>query len=174
MNFMNDYKLSIRLASIEEAPVVLNLWKGSAEWLQTINIDQWKPEEFNIEHVLKFMNDGSNVYVATIENEIVGTYLITWQDPFIWKELDNSESGYIHKLAVNRNFKGKGIGLELLRSAEEQIRSKGKRYVRLDCMADNTRLNQYYRDAGFIFVRRLDLEDWSANLYEKTLGVLVL
>ena len=168
MDFEENQKINIRPASRDDAPIILNLWKGSAEWLQSNDIDQWNPEEFNLERVLKFMNRESDIYLASIDNEIVGTYLITWQDPFIWKELDNSESGYIHKLAVNRNFKGKGIGLQLLRSAEEQIKGKGKRYVRLDCMADNIRLNQYYKDAGFQFVRRIEMNNWSAHLYEKT------
>ncbi|MGI2297964.1 GNAT family N-acetyltransferase [Paenibacillus sp. GXUN7292] len=166
MDFENQ-ELIITHATIDDAPIILSLWKGSAEWLQSNNIKQWNPEAFSLEQVLKFVNDGSDVYLATIDNEIAGTYLITWQDPFIWKELDNSDAGYIHKFAVNRKFKGKGIGSKLLRSAEEQIRDKGKKYIRLDCMADNNRLNQYYRDAGYQFVRRLDSEGWSAHLYEK-------
>jgi ribosomal protein S18 acetylase RimI-like enzyme len=162
-----DQLLLIRSASLADAPIVLNLWQSSAKWLQSRGIDQWNPEKFTLESVLEFLKNGSDVYLAEINNEFVGTYLITWTDPFIWRELDNSESGYIHRLAVNRQFIGKGIGLKLLRSAEEQIRIKGKKYIRLDCMADNKRLNQYYRDSGYQYIRRIDGEGWSAHLYEK-------
>ncbi|GAA0133994.1 hypothetical protein YSY43_08340 [Paenibacillus sp. YSY-4.3] len=98
---------------------------------------------------------------------MVGTYILTWSDPFIWQELDNAESGYIHRFAVHREYRGLDIGKYLLESAEQQIRLKGKSWIRLDCMAENPRLNQYYRDYGFQYIRRIDGEGWSANLYEK-------
>lgn len=66
---------------------------------------KWRPEYFNLEQVLEFMNDGSDVYLAEWNNEIVGTYILTWSDPFIWQELDNLESGYIHRFAVNRKYR---------------------------------------------------------------------
>ncbi|WP_230873622.1 GNAT family N-acetyltransferase [Paenibacillus woosongensis] len=113
------------------------------------------------------MNDGSDVYLAEWNNEIVGTYTLTWSDPLIWQELDNLESGYIHRFAVNRKYRGLDIGKYLLKSAEQQIRIKGKKWIRLDCMAENPRLNQYYGDYGFQYIRRIDGEGWSANLYEK-------
>jgi ribosomal protein S18 acetylase RimI-like enzyme len=159
--------LTIRIASLDEVPIVLDLWKSSGKWLQSEGIDQWNPDRFTLEDVLSYFNNGSIIYLAELDNEIVGTYLITWSDPFIWKELDNTEAGYIHRLAVYRRFKGTGIGLMLLKSAEKQIKLKGKNFIRLDCMADNVRLNQYYRDAGYEYIRRVDGIGWSANLYEK-------
>jgi len=162
-----ENQLSIRPALIEEAPIVLSLWQMSAIWLNSKSIYQWRPENFHLEQVIGFMSNGSDVYLAESNNEIVGTYMIMWSDPSIWEELDNDESGYIHKFAVNRDHKGRGIGNYLLKSAEEQIKQKGKSLIRLDCMADNKRLNQYYVDYGFNFVKRADREGWSANLYEK-------
>lgn len=162
-----ETELMIRLALPKEAPIILNLWQESARWLNSKEIYQWRPEYFNSEQVIEFMNDGSEVYLAEMNNQVVGTYTLTWSDPLIWKELDNPDSGYIHRFAVNRDFKGQNIGLLLLKSAEENIRHKGKTLIRLDCMADNLRLNQYYKDYGFQYIRRVELGSWSASLYEK-------
>lgn len=161
--------LRTRLASPEEAETVLSLWLGSARWLNAKGINQWRPEYFNLKQVLDFMDDGSDVYLAELRGEIVGTYVLTWSDPVIWQELDTTDAGYIHRFAVERNHRARGIGSSLLQSAEAQIYQKGKRYARLDCMADNPRLNQYYRSHGFQWVRRMELDknNWSANLYEK-------
>ncbi|WP_211748659.1 GNAT family N-acetyltransferase [Paenibacillus sp. Marseille-Q4541] len=162
-----ETQLFIRSASLEEAPIVLSLWQKSAIWLNSKGIFQWRPENFHIDQVIEFMTNGSDVYLAEINNEIVGTYILTWSDPFIWQELDNKDSGYIHRFAVNRDFQAKGIGKYLLKSAEVQIKQKGKTLIRLDCMADNVRLNRYYQEIGFEYVRRMNGEGWSANLYEK-------
>ncbi len=113
------------------------------------------------------MTNGSHVYLAELDNAIVGTYILTWSDPFIWNELDSSDAGYIHRLAVTRDYQGQGIGDILLRSAEAHIKQNGKTKTRLDCMAENARLNQYYIDQGFKYIRRIDGQGWSANLYEK-------
>lgn len=163
-------QIIVRPALSEEAEIVVGLWQSSARWLNSKGIYQWRPEYFELEQVFEFMNEGSDVYLAELNNEIVGTYILTWSDPLIWKELDNPDSGYIHRFAVNRDFQGLGVGSQLLQTAEQQIKQKGKTLVRLDCMADNARLNQYYRDYGFIFIRRVEFEKngWSANLYEKT------
>ncbi|WP_337100027.1 GNAT family N-acetyltransferase [Paenibacillus sp. YIM B09110] len=162
-----DTDVVIREAMHEDAETILNLWQSSARWLLANGIKQWRPEYFHLEQVIEFMNDGSNMYLAELNGVPVGTYVITWSDPYIWQELDSTDAGYIHRFAVNRDYKGSGIGSCLIRSAEEQIRQSGKSLVRLDCMAANPRLNQYYRDLGFKYVRRLDSEGWSANLYEK-------
>ncbi|WP_422657571.1 GNAT family N-acetyltransferase [Paenibacillus sp. EC2-1] len=159
--------LNIRPALLDEAAVVLELWQKSAKWLNSKGIYQWRPEYFDLGQVQEFMTNGSNVYLAELDNEIVGTYVITWSDPLIWKELDSLDAGYIHRFAVNRDYQGQGIGRVLLRSTEIHIKQNGKTLIRLDCMADNSRLNQYYTDFGFEYIRRIDGQGWSANLYEK-------
>lgn len=159
--------LIIRPARGDEASAVLNLWQMSARWLNAKGIYQWRPEYFQIEKVMRFLNDGSEVYLAELDSQYVGTYVITWSDPHIWREMDCSEAGYIHKFAVNRDYQGLGIGSLLLKSAEKQIKQQGKTLIRLDCMADNARLNQYYQEHGYNLVRRMNGDGWSANLYEK-------
>ncbi|NBC69532.1 GNAT family N-acetyltransferase [Paenibacillus sacheonensis] len=139
----------------------------SARWLNAKGIFQWRPEYFHLDQVTEFMADGAHVYLAYWNDAVVGTYTITWSDPLIWKELDSPDAGYIHRFAVHRDYEGQGLGGHLLHAAEEQIRQEGKTLVRLDCMADNARLNQYYREMGYAYIRRLDAADWSASLYEK-------
>jgi Acetyltransferases len=161
-----DRELRIRPASPEDARDVLAIWMSAAEWLRDRGIDQWNPSQFSLEAAAAAIRN-SEVYLAELGHEAAGTYLLAWSDVLIWKELDNAESGYIHRLAVRRDLKGMGLGLRLLRHAERQIAGRGKRFIRLDCMADNERLNRYYRDAGYTRVGRSDGDGWSANLYEK-------
>jgi len=163
---MDVRMLRVRRATPDDARDVLAIWLNAAEWLQARGIDQWNPERFTPEGAEAAVRE-SEVYLAESGGEVAGTYLLAWSDPYIWKELDNAESGYIHRLAVRRDLKGMGLGLRLLRHAERQIAGRGKRLIRLDCMADNKRLNRYYLDAGYAFVRRHVDDGWSANLYEK-------
>ncbi|MCY9698207.1 GNAT family N-acetyltransferase, partial [Paenibacillus alginolyticus] len=60
-------------------------------------------------------------------------------------------------------------GQLLLKWAENYIKNKGRTRIRLDCMAENDRLNQYYLDSGFQHIRLLHWDNgWKINLYEKS------
>lgn len=166
-----DRELRIRPANPEDARDVLAIWTNAAEWQRARGIDQWNPAQFSLEGAAAAIRD-AEVYLAELGHDPVGTYLIVWSDSLIWKERDNAESGYIHKLAVRRDLNGMGIGLRLLAHAERQIAGRGKRFIRLDCMADNERLNRYYLGAGYTLVGRSDGDGWSANLYEKQAGTV--
>lgn len=158
--------LDIQPASVEDGPIILDLWRQSAKWLQSKGIKQWNPDNFKIEQIAEWLEKGANIYLARLDSEVVGTLLIIWTDPLVWDELNDQDSGYIHRFAVSRQHTGYGIGKLLMDWAENQIRLKGKK-IRLDCMADNIRLNQYYQSRGYRLVRGKKWEHFSANLYEK-------
>lgn len=162
----------IRKAVPDDAPRMLELWKRLGEWLRERGIDMWRPERFSLDEIQAFFKDGADLYLAEMDGSLAGTYVIMWSDPSIWGESDSTAAGYIHRLAVDRRYRGRGIGSRLLRDAEDRIRQNGKTVARLDCMADNERLNRYYRDHGYQFVRRVDAGSWSANLYEKRLACI--
>jgi len=147
---------------------VHGLWTEAADWMKARGINQWIPEQLTREAV-EYCYENSRMFLAKSDGETVGTFFIVWSDPYIWGELDNSCSGYLHRLVVPRRYAGTGLGIELLRLAEQYIRNSGKTHFRLDCMADNEKLNAFYRNAGFAFKGRVDGDGWSASLYEKSL-----
>jgi GNAT superfamily N-acetyltransferase len=73
-------------------------------------------------------------------------------------------------LRVLRAYAGRGIGRAILRWAEDQVTSRDRIYLRLDCLADNAKLRAYYEDAGFLHIGEKTWEDalsWRSSLYEK-------
>lgn len=158
--------IHVRQARREESPIILELWQSSARWLQSKGIHQWEPEYFSLEQAIEWFDSGAEVYVAESNNEIVGTIIINWSDSFMWEELDDRESGYIHRFATSRNHIGMKIGGQLLDWAESYIRASGRK-IRLDCMAANERLNDYYRSREYKWIRTKEWNNWRANLYEK-------
>ncbi len=59
----------------------------------------------------KGLQRGADIYIAEIENEIVG---------FIWYVPDGAfdRSGYIELIGVGKNFRGKGVGQKLMKFVE--------------------------------------------------------
>ena len=47
----------------------------------------------------------------------------------------------------------------------------GSEYLRLDCVADNEAMNDYYRRSGFGYRGRVVVRGLAVSLYEKRVGV---
>ena len=76
--------------------------------------------------------------------------MIQWSDHEIWGDRGlDGQAGYVHGLAVRRSAAGRGLGLRILGLASVRIARQGRGLLRLDCMADNKPLCDYYRRAGF-------------------------
>ncbi|KAG0325167.1 hypothetical protein BGZ99_001008 [Dissophora globulifera] len=85
------------------------------------------------------------------EATIIGTLTLNYSDPFdemLWKDLvdDWTDAVYLHRLFIEREYRGCGLGPKALMFAEQEGLKRGKHYLRLDCMADNKLLKAYYRE----------------------------
>lgn len=87
-----------------------------------------------------------------IDNEIACNWAITFEDREIWEERDKNSSIYIHRIATNPAFRGNRFIDTIVAWAKAYAVSKGKQYVRLDTLGNNTKLIEHYKSAGFIFL----------------------
>ncbi len=72
------------------------------------------------------------------------------------------------KIAILRQYAGHGVGRDILHWAMDYIKSKGK-IARLDCMAENPRINEYYKNLHFNYVGLKVLSTgFKVSLYEKS------
>jgi ribosomal protein S18 acetylase RimI-like enzyme len=87
--------------------------------------------------------------------QFVATICLQDADDDTWNELGDAEvmAGYVHGLAIRAHVRRMGIGHSLLSFAERSFREQGKRFVRLDCVADNDVLTKYYLQNGYREVR---------------------
>ena len=94
--------------------------------------------------------EGGEMYLAVLDGQPVGTFALQWSDRETWGDVPD-DAGYVHGLAIRRDFAGTGLGREMLRRAEQMVSLAERTYLRLDCVADNEALNEYYRRAGFVY-----------------------
>lgn len=160
--------LQIRLAKNTETKQIVHLLKGVAAWLKSEEIDQWSyllsgGEDDEIERAIL----NKETYVAEYDKKLLGTFTISsvqseW-DVDIWGERQDS-SLYLHRLAVSTDYKGDGLGSEMIRWMEETFADQYI-YLRLDCVSNNPKLNQFYQTCGYKLVGSTD----GFNKYEKRL-----
>jgi GNAT superfamily N-acetyltransferase len=106
--------------------------------------------------------------LARLDGQPAGMLALQCDDE-LWRDLPGA-AGYVHGLATHRDFAGKGVGLALLDWAARVAAAEGKRYLRLDCNADNPALRAYSERAGFAHRGDVELPHRVAIRYEKPVG----
>jgi GNAT superfamily N-acetyltransferase len=109
---------------------------------------------------------------------MVATLQLQWSDPFFWGQADaDADAGYVHRLAVRRDHAGRGMGVRLLDWADEQVRARGRSWLRIDVVSGNLSLRRYYEAVGFGHRRDIEGElverdgthrAWKTSLYERS------
>lgn len=138
--------LTVTLATAEQAGLVTGLLTDAAGRLAEWGIDQW-PYPFP-EHIVRASIARADTYLAWLDGGPVGTLALYWADPTFWGD-QPPNAGYVHRLVVAWTAAGQGLGAQLLDWAAGHTSAQQRRWLRLDCGADNTTLRAFYERQGF-------------------------
>jgi GNAT superfamily N-acetyltransferase len=155
-------------AKPEDIDTVLGILDEAAAWIIEQNIPSvWKPGEFSRQTFLEQISRGE-VHIGLVDEKPAGTITLQWADLVFWGE-QLPDSGYVHKLAVRPVYAGQKLGLEMLKWAEATARRAGRRFLRLNCLAEDRKIRDYYEQAGFLYKGDVVRPKAVAALYEKAL-----
>jgi GNAT superfamily N-acetyltransferase len=158
-------ELTVAPAVPDDGPVIVGILEGAQRWLATKGIGQWVLP-FSAEWIDPKIAAGE-FWVVRLRGEPVAVFRLLWSDPFFWGERDDGSAAYVHTLAVRRDHAGQGIGSWVLGWVEDRARAEGRRLLRLDCMADNRALCEYYERAGFVALGSAEVGHATMKLIEK-------
>ena len=160
--------LVVRTARPADLDAVLTMLEEAARWMVRRRIEGWTPDGISRERIAILIGDGE-MYLVALADQPVGTFALQWSDRDTWGDVPE-DAGYVHGLAIRREFAGMGLGREMLRRAEQMVSRSEREYLRLDCVADNEALNEYYRRAGFVYRGKAVVRGLAVSLYEKRVG----
>ncbi|MFJ8589264.1 GNAT family N-acetyltransferase [Streptomyces sp. NPDC093595] len=167
--------LFFRRAGEHDLPELVRLRDDAARWQIARGIDQWKPGELREDHFRARLEDGE-VWIAFLgpRGQVAGAFELWWDDPAAWG-VQPPTAGYVHRLMTDRRTAPPGTGRRMLTEAERRIAAAGRTVCRLDCLATNPRLREYYRAAGYTVVGEQGSKDgglggtYAVTLLEKQL-----
>jgi ribosomal protein S18 acetylase RimI-like enzyme len=85
-------------------------------------------------------------------NAIACIFSICYSDPFIWRERENGDAIYLHRIVLNRLFQGEKMFKKVLEWAIIHSKIKALEKIRMDTWAENEKIIGYYKSYGFEFV----------------------
>ena len=151
---------SLTRATEADVATIVALYDEAGQWLLARGLRQWQPGWYTTTMALESMRAGHETYLVRRAGEPVGKLTLQWDDPEMWGERP-PDAGYVHGLTVSRAVAGLGLGAALLDWAGQRVAARGRRWLRLDCMAANPALRAYYERLGFAY-RGAAEDGWSA------------
>ncbi len=134
-------------AGVEECFVVLQDHERSIEPLRARGRDVLKPY---LEFMFKRVEErGGAVFVAEAEGRVVG-FVCLWlrtQEDVLMNE--PGEYAHVSDLVVLPEFRGRRLGYELLRAAEDYARAHGATRIKIGVLARNEGARRLYVNFGF-------------------------
>jgi GNAT superfamily N-acetyltransferase len=141
--------IAIRQATVQDTRALVDTLTEAANWVEQLDgTIMWVEGELQEERVRAEADAGMFV-VAAADGQVIGAMRFQLEDQLFWPDLDGGDSAFVHRLAVRRSHAGRGISTALLQWAVTRARALGKRYLRLDCDAERTRLRELYERFGF-------------------------
>lgn len=147
---------------------ILTLLQRISKWLEGKGVDQWKSffeEKGKVTLECRFRE--GEVYKILQGASLSGVFVIQWDDAFWHPMKKDGLACWIHTMGLDPALTGKGTGKKVLLFIEGIAVKAGKRYLRLDCNGENTRLCGFYESNGFKPAGTKPWENWMVRLYEK-------
>jgi ribosomal protein S18 acetylase RimI-like enzyme len=176
---MNTVSISTSLGALElkragdgDFDSVYAVMIDASAWLKSrgINMWGWVPRETGRKIVRDRMQN-HDVYLARHDSRPIATFSMQWTDEEMWDERGrDGHAGYIHGIAVARIAAGRGVGAALIDHAETMVAARGRKLLRLDCMAENKSLCAYYERLDFSHAGLKQGTGWSAALFQRPAG----
>ena len=141
-------------ATPSDLPLLLDLRKQASAWLRReLDVDQWG-NAFPADHILSSIN-AQSVYLIKDGRETAATVTLDSEpEPDLWSSVELEErSLHMHKLIVLRTYAGRDLGRRIIAWASDLTARAGGQWLRINVTTHNTRLQRYYLDAGFEYVR---------------------
>ncbi|MGW5305319.1 GNAT family N-acetyltransferase [Streptomyces griseoluteus] len=140
-------------AEPQDVSKLLAFREEAAAWLRGLGSDQWS-RPYPADKLVATIEAGT-VFMLRDGHAIAGTITITPEaEEGLWTSDELAEpSMFINKLTVDRAYAGQDLGGRLIDWAGDRAHRAGARWIRLDAWTTNERLQRYYLEHGFTFVR---------------------
>lgn len=161
---------NIELAKVEDLDEFHEIIVSRCKWFEDNKINQWKinsyPKRYDITYLKNQMKE-NKLFIAKKDGIVVGGFLLKEKDYKYWSDCDNVEAYYIHHLAVK--IGEKGLGKIMIDFAQKEARKNKKKYLRLDCVSNNKKLNNYYQKLNFENAGSIRIKNCIENLWQMKL-----
>ncbi len=156
-------------AHAEDVDAVFTLYEKRIRWMDKVGIRQWNVVDYLALFPISYYAEQQaldTLYILKESARIIGAAVLLQSDDR-WSDKADVPAYYVHNLVTDTAVKG--AGKIMLVEIEKLAIRQNKRFLRLDCAADNDFLNKYYASMGFALSGHCTEGVYIGNRREKTL-----
>ncbi len=143
----------IRQATHNDLPYILNIIKNCTNHMINNKIYQWN-KNYPSKGIFKNDIKKKNLYIIEINEKIIGCVMKSIIESQAYKNInwntENKKNLYVHRLAVDPKYQGRGYGIKLMDFVEENALKNNCLSIRLDTFSKNKRNVKFYKKRGYI------------------------
>lgn len=154
---------------------VMKIIDEAKEYFKREGIDQWQNGYPNSDTIYADIQN-NNSYVLESENKIIATAMVSFEKDKTYNKIyegewiSNKDYAVIHRIAVSKNSKGKGIAASIISKVEELCKEKDINSIKIDTHKDNISMQRLLEKTGFKYCGIIFLEDKSKRIaFEKVI-----
>lgn len=143
-------------ASADDLPTICFLFEEAILFQKRNNYVGWDTYD---KEFIKSDIQNQLLFKIIRDDDIVCIFSICYRDTLIWREKENGDAIYLHRIVLNQKFKGEKIFQKILDWAIKFAREKKLKYIRMDTWANNKKIIDYYQSYSFAFIENYTTPD---------------
>lgn len=148
--------MEIENCSLSDVGEILSLYEAARNLQIQRKMVVWPT--FEASFITQEIKEGKQWKIVS-DHLIACNWVVTFEDKEIWGEKDKDDALYIHRICTNPTLRGNRYIEEIVKWSKKYVAQKGKRFIRLDTLGNNTKLIAHYTSAGFDFLGMVELTD---------------
>lgn len=161
-----------------DMPAAIDVIRHAGTWMRDNNIanysDWWNPDIVSAEMLSPYAQP-DEFFVVKVDGKPAAAVIIQVEQSLQdWSSVDKDnqppKATYVHYVAVEREFAGRGLVSVIMDKATEIAAQEGSTFIRLDTNADEPKLCSLYEGLGFQRVGTEQEGDHLTAFYEKSVS----
>jgi GNAT superfamily N-acetyltransferase len=119
-----------------------------SEVMAKLGESRWEAAHFEVSYLEELVRQ-HQLFVVLVNDKIAGTFKVQHHDSLFWPEMNHEEAVYLHKIALSKSARGRGLTSEIIAWAKSYTSSKNRTFLRLDTDRKRPGLCKLYEGLGF-------------------------
>ena len=150
--------MRLQLSTSSNIHNILQIINDAKVYLKSKDIDQWQNGYPNQTQIEKDIANNESYVLINNANQIIATSMFSIRPEPTYKVIDgawkikkNEKYGVIHRLAIDKNYRKKGIASYVLNEFHQKLMKQQIRSLKIDTHEDNHEMQYLVKKLGYVY-----------------------
>lgn len=132
----------------DQTDTFLTVLREVGQWLVDHQLTLWQMDTLTVYHLVDAYTQ-DNCYVMYADGEPAAAFILQWADPLYYADVPPDTAGFIHKVAIRRQFSGQNLFEPMLAFCQQRCLARNIHEIQLETDATRPPLMRFYERYGF-------------------------